>query len=70
VAPDNVPDLTAALDRLIADAELRRRMGSASRRLSEQRHSLTRCVAETERLFLSMFPGRPTALRVQDATVG
>jgi glycosyltransferase involved in cell wall biosynthesis len=53
VAPDDVPGLTAALVRLIDDVELRGRMGRAARRKACEKYSLSRCVDETEKLFLS-----------------
>ena len=54
VQPDDVAGLTAALERLVQDEALRRRMGAASRRLAQDRYSLHRCVAETEQLFLAL----------------
>jgi glycosyltransferase involved in cell wall biosynthesis len=53
VAPDDVRGLTRTLERLIDDAALRERMGAASRRITTEQYSLTRCLEQTHRLFLS-----------------
>jgi glycosyltransferase involved in cell wall biosynthesis len=52
VRPGDVAGLAAALRRLITDESLRQRMGDASRRLARTKYSLTRCVDETQQIFL------------------
>jgi glycosyltransferase involved in cell wall biosynthesis len=63
VAPDDVGGLEGALERLVQDEQLRRRMGAASRRLALDRYSLDRCVGQTERLFLELLSRRPAPAR-------
>lgn len=63
VAPDDVPDLALALRRLVTDADLRRRMGAASRQIANEKYTLQRCVAETKQLFLSLSSCRSAQLR-------
>jgi glycosyltransferase involved in cell wall biosynthesis len=55
-APDDVPGLSAALNRLIDDTALRQRMGAEARRAARERYPLTRCVQQTQDLFLSIVP--------------
>jgi glycosyltransferase involved in cell wall biosynthesis len=64
-APDDVPALTGALDRLAGDVSLRRRLGDAGRRLAREKYSLARCVQQTQDLFLSAVPGRRVTLDAQ-----
>ena len=54
VRPDDVSELTTALDCLVGKGELRARLGTASRDLAVTRYSLSRCVAQTEDLFCSL----------------
>jgi glycosyltransferase involved in cell wall biosynthesis len=63
VAPDDVGGLTDALERLVRDARLRRRLGAASRRAAVQRFSLDRCVGQTEQLFRSVLTRAPAMAR-------
>jgi len=51
VAPRDREGLACALDRLLRDPDLRRRLGDAGRRRVEQRFSLERCVADYESLY-------------------
>jgi len=54
VGPDDVSGLSLALKRLIDDVALRQRMGAASREAARHKYALTRCIEETERLFLTI----------------
>ena len=63
VIPDDVAGLTDALDRMISDEALRRRMGQASQRLANEKYSLSRCLQQTQDLFQALASGqaKPTA---------
>jgi glycosyltransferase involved in cell wall biosynthesis len=61
-SPDDIPGLVSALHRLAADPALRQRMGQAARRRATEKYSLTRCVQETQDLFLSLVPDRTLPL--------
>jgi glycosyltransferase involved in cell wall biosynthesis len=54
VTPDDVPALTAALDRLASDEPLRRKLGEMSRKIASEKYSLKRCVEQTEHLFRTL----------------
>jgi L-malate glycosyltransferase len=69
VASDDVPALARALQRLVVDAALRQRFGHASRRLAEDKYSLTRCVHQTEEMFRSLVPGRPVPVLARASRV-
>ncbi len=68
-APDDVPGLVSALNRLIGDPQLRERMGEAARQAARHKYSLTRCVQQTEDLFLAIAPRRPMPLDAQASHV-
>jgi glycosyltransferase involved in cell wall biosynthesis len=63
VPPDDDAGLTAALDRLIADEPLRKRMGKAARELAHEKYSLTRCLRQTQDLFRELVTGHGRSAR-------
>jgi glycosyltransferase involved in cell wall biosynthesis len=58
VAPGDPDGLERAIRRLIADPELRQRMGAAGRRIAEDEFSLGRVVSETLALYERVLPSR------------
>lgn len=54
VKPNDVDSLTQALERLMGDPELRRRMGEAGRRRFEERFEFAACYAELQSLYRSL----------------
>ncbi|MGE3177091.1 MAG: glycosyltransferase family 4 protein [Vicinamibacterales bacterium] len=56
VPPDDVAALAAALDRLLHDPALRRRMGTAGRASVEAHYSFERMIASVEALYASGLP--------------
>ncbi|HXK59606.1 MAG TPA: glycosyltransferase family 4 protein [Acidobacteriota bacterium] len=54
VEPDNPSELAAALSRLLASRELRRRLGQQGRRRIERHFTLQRKLDQTERLYRSL----------------
>jgi len=57
VDPGDMTALKSALVRLVQDAELRERLGKAGRSKAVASYSLQRCVAQYERLFISLLAG-------------
>ena len=66
VTPDDDAALTAALDRLLSDEPLRKRLGQASRRIAHDKYSLTRCLRQTQDLFRELVTGQRQS--AQDVT--
>jgi len=61
VPPKDVPALAAALERLMADAALRARMGVAARVRAEREFGLDRMLDAMERVFAAVAVGSPRA---------
>ena len=62
LVPPRDPDaLAGALQRLIADPELRRRMGEAGRKKALKEFTLDRMLRETERVYREVFRGNHVA---------
>lgn len=59
-APGDPDALERAIRRLIVDADLRRRMGAAGRRIAEEEFALDRVIEETLRLYERMLPSTRT----------
>lgn len=51
VEPDNVAEMTVAVERLAGDAQLRAQLGAAGRRRAEECYSLTACVLGIRRAY-------------------
>ena len=66
VTPDDDAALTAALERLLSDEPLRKRLGQASRRIAHEKYSLTRCLRQTQDLFRELVTGQRQS--AQDVT--
>jgi glycosyltransferase involved in cell wall biosynthesis len=62
VPPGDVGALAAALERLVTDAALRRRLGDAARRTIEERFDWARIADAYERLFARVLSGAPAAV--------
>lgn len=58
VPPGEVEPLARAVQRLLEDAALRRRLGEAGRRLVEEHHSLAAMLAATEEVYARVLAGR------------
>jgi glycosyltransferase involved in cell wall biosynthesis len=58
VPPGEVEPLARAVQRLLEDAALRRRLGEAGRRLVEEHHSLAAMLAATEEVYARVLAGK------------
>lgn len=61
VRPDDPAALAEALGKVLGAAELRVSMGNGSRRLFEQNYHAAVMAERVERVYLSLFPGRPSS---------
>jgi glycosyltransferase involved in cell wall biosynthesis len=57
VPPGDPPALAAAIDRILREPELARRLGRAGRRRVEERFTLERLVRDTERVYVNALAG-------------
>ncbi len=60
VPPQAAPAWAAAIDELLTDAELARRLGTAARRTARETFGLGHTVARTTQVYESLLRGRPT----------
>jgi len=58
VIADDLPSLTTTVLRLIGNPQARIRLGTAARRLMEERYDWSRCLAPLETLYAELLPKR------------